>query len=633
MKKIIKGFLSLTTILFIFTGGFVSAQETLGAQEEVSLDESVDPADLNVESPGVLPDNPFYFLKNWSRSIMSFFTFDPLKKAELSFKFDSELLMEIKKMAEENKDSEAINNATERYQEQIENTRELAEKIKEKAESNNETEEFLDKFIQQEILHQRVLGKLQEQVPAESSEKIEEARNDHLERFKDVILKLEDKESLPDRLEENLEKLEGGSFKDFKSLELLNDLKEKLPEDLSEKIEEKKEVLLESLYQKLESLPPEEQEKFKEYIDQISGDKINHLNIISSLEGKELSGTLKMTVETIKERSIKSIEERVKETISGENLEEKIRETEELLEKAKLSILSQSTSKEEMPAAYRLINEAEEKIDFAKKALAENEPAKAFAELTASSALSRNASIIIVTRAGFEESVEGGSLTCTDRKAPVCGENGTTYLNICEAKKIGTNVVYRGECQPELGCRGEGERINKNPILGSINQVCCNGLEEIRIDSAYSVCKKPGTSFECRTDRDCPLSRCARVESKCVDGKCVIPQCIAPQACIQVISPATNPVDGVCKEFPTPCDVPAGWTKVHSCLDSELKMTPSLELKLEEFKERLGPILNLETESGSTVELRAEPTATDQQIIEMKKILDKDSVNSPSLSQ
>ena len=118
MKKTLKVFLSLVTILFVFTGGLVSAQETLDVQEEISLDENIEPEDLNVEDPGILPDNPFYFFKNWSRSIMSFFTFNPLKKAELSFKFDSELLMEIKKMAEENKDSEAIKDAAEKYQEQ-----------------------------------------------------------------------------------------------------------------------------------------------------------------------------------------------------------------------------------------------------------------------------------------------------------------------------------------------------------------------------------------------------------------------------------------------------------------------------------------------------------------------------------
>ncbi len=32
-------------------------------------------------------------------------------------------------------------------------------------------------------------------------------------------------------------------------------------------------------------------------------------------------------------------------------------------------------------------------------------------------------------------------------------------------------------------------------------------------------------------------------------------------ACIQVVTPAKDPQTGLCKQFPTPCDVPAGWVK------------------------------------------------------------------------
>ena len=57
----------------------------------------------------------------------------------------------------------------------------------------------------------------------------------------------------------------------------------------------------------------------------------------------------------------------------------------------------------------------------------------------------------------------------------------------------------------------------------------------------------------------------------------VQPQSILPPAseqervCIQVITPAKNPTTGECREFPTPCDVPSGWTKVTSC---EIGATP-----------------------------------------------------------
>lgn len=37
------------------------------------------------------------------------------------------------------------------------------------------------------------------------------------------------------------------------------------------------------------------------------------------------------------------------------------------------------------------------------------------------------------------------------------------------------------------------------------------------------------------------------------------------QVCIQVITPAKNLQTGECKDFPTPCDVPAGWEKIESC--------------------------------------------------------------------
>jgi hypothetical protein len=37
------------------------------------------------------------------------------------------------------------------------------------------------------------------------------------------------------------------------------------------------------------------------------------------------------------------------------------------------------------------------------------------------------------------------------------------------------------------------------------------------------------------------------------------------QTCVQVITPALNPQTGACQEFPTPCDVPSGWTRVDSC--------------------------------------------------------------------
>ncbi len=53
-----------------------------------------------------------------------------------------------------------------------------------------------------------------------------------------------------------------------------------------------------------------------------------------------------------------------------------------------------------------------------------------------------------------------------------------------------------------------------------------------------------------------------------------------PPVCIQVITPAQNPLTGECREFPTPCDVPPGWHKVDKC---SVNIVPPVQ-KVEEIK-------------------------------------------------
>ena len=47
---------------------------TQGIMQDVELDENVEASDLEVSEPTLLPDSPFYFLKNWGREIRVFFS-------------------------------------------------------------------------------------------------------------------------------------------------------------------------------------------------------------------------------------------------------------------------------------------------------------------------------------------------------------------------------------------------------------------------------------------------------------------------------------------------------------------------------------------------------------------------------
>ncbi|HDY72790.1 MAG TPA: hypothetical protein ENH90_01385 [bacterium] len=276
-------------------------EDTETVEQAINLDEDVQPADLEVYPPTILPDSPFYFLKNLGRGIRTFFTFNPLAKTELREKFANEKLMELKRMVEMNKSANAIRSAAQNYQEEVETVKKFAERIRTTAQENEQVETFLDKYIQQQALHNRVLRKLADQVPAEVLEKIQATRELHLEKFSEVMQKLEDKDKIAERLEKNLDLVKGSNFKYFINIGIVEALKEKLPEDIRVKIEEKQEEMLGKLHEKLEALPAEKLESFTPYIKQISGDKMKYLDIIGTLEGKKLSDKLRPIIEAARD--------------------------------------------------------------------------------------------------------------------------------------------------------------------------------------------------------------------------------------------------------------------------------------------------------------------------------------------
>jgi len=592
MTKLTKSLIiSLAILSLAFPVSFTLAQDeeeiiiSAEAQQEVDLDENIQPADLGVGQPTILPDSPFYFFKNLGRAVRTLFTFNPVKKAELKEQFTSEKLMELKRMVEENKNANAIRNAAQNYQGELQGLKTFTERIRTTAQENEEVGKFLDKYTQHNILHQRVLQKLETQVPDEVFEKIQQTREEHLARFGDVMIKLEDKDKIPERLEKNLEAIKGGDFKDFKNLEILDDLKEKLPEDIRDRIEERKDAILNNLREKLENLPEERRDILKEYIEKISGDKIKHLDILSALEGTELSDELKTVIQRVKEISVQRIESQYQNVITKEKVELTITQATDLLAKVKSLIVERNTTAEEIPEIFRLIEEAEKNLETAKTKFDQENYGRAYSLAVASSSLSRNAIRIMAIRAGFEEDESSqGLLICADIAFPVCAKDGRTYRNICEAKKAEAVVIYRGECKTNLVCAQEGEQVNRNPLLGPAERRCCEGLEEIRVSRTYSVCKQPGASFECKVDSDCPLPRClttTATASKCVEGKCIMPVCDEPRACIQVITPAKNYKTGECRNFPTPCDVPAGWERTAACkIPQLLEIQEQAQLKI-----------------------------------------------------
>jgi len=401
--KILNSLIISFCLLFAF--GIVLAQETENSTEAVALDENVTAADLGVQEPTILPDNPFYFFKNLGRTIQSAVTFNSVKKAELREKFANEKLIELKKLSEKTRDPEILKKATENFQQEVQNVKNAVDKIKEKAEGNNETEKFLDKFIQQQTLQLRILEKLETQVPTTTMERIREAREQHLEKFGEVMTKLENKENIQQRLEKNLEAVKGSEFKDFKNLEILKELEGKVPEAAKEALQKAQENALNRLQGDVKNMSSGEQTKFQDYVEKIGGVKERQMEILDSLK-TELQNSPQIIQKLLQIRD--NVVGQVKESTAAGNTNENVvcpqiaKPASTFCPNGRILIKKDDKG---CIAAFNCVVPAETSV------------------------------------------VPQNTQACVALWDPVCSKNGQTYSNSCFAKLAGAEIASEGACK------------------------------------------------------------------------------------------------------------------------------------------------------------------------------------------
>jgi len=374
------------------------------AEEDINLDENIEAGDLGVKDPKILPGSRLYFLKNWGRNIHSFFTFNKVKKVELKSRYANEKLIELKKLSKLEKGPEVIKRAVESYKREMSDIESISKKIKEKASENSDVSKFLDKFTEHQILHHKILQKLEGQVPEQAFKKIKEAREEHLVKFGEVMNRLVKKENISKKLEESLERIGGSKFKDFKNLEILKELEERVPDEAKEAIREVRENSLIRLKERVENWSLEDQERFQDYTEKISGEKEKQLEIL-------------------------------------ENLKSELREKSDIinrLDNARSRIIRK------LPTEIRAVECPKitpPTIDFCKEGRIipkRNEKGC----LTNFECITPTDIIKPIIRERERE--------CITLWDPVCGEDGKTYSNACFVKVAGIEIAYKGVCKRKL---------------------------------------------------------------------------------------------------------------------------------------------------------------------------------------
>lgn len=426
----------------IFIGRDILAQDQ-EINQQIKEEFEISPNDLEISQPRLLPDSPFYFLKNWWQKIRLGLTFDPKKEARLRERFANEKLLELEGVIKKTNNVALIIRAKRNYEKELEGLEKISQNL-EKEKNNPEVKSFLDKLIRHQLLHQKLLERLQEQVPPQAFEEIKNAREKHLEKFANVMLRLETKERLAERLEKAIENMKGGDFKEIKALEILKNLEEKVQnQEAKEAIQRARERILNRLQERVETMPERKKEILKDFIKELPGNKEEHLEILEDLkerlkDNEEIQNQLNQGREKILEKLSEKLE---KKNCPKWNLP-----SPDFCSEGRIII-----KKDENGCPLPPICVIPEKV--------EKKP-----------------------RAGF----------CIEVWDPVCGEDGKTYSNACFAEMAGVKIAYKGVCTDKIQeCAKEGERVNRNPLIGPTDRVCCPGLIEKRVSRSYSICERP----------------------------------------------------------------------------------------------------------------------------------------------
>lgn len=382
--------------------------------------------ELNVPEPSLLPDNPFYFLKDVGREVQMFFTFNPLKKAELRMEFVNQKLAEANKMAENNPSNESgINKALENYKKETEKLNTYASTLN-KNNASNET--LLNKIVANNLLHQTILTSIQNKI--QNKEKAGEIKDSSLQNLTNASFNVANSEKVKEKIQEKIQTQE---INESEKVEILKKMEEKVNS------EEQKKVIL-------------------QIEENLINQNINNQNLSEEEKQKILSLAEEFTKNTTYKKMLL------------ENFARKvITENQSIFNQ--LDGISEEDIQKLNDLAQNILSEDEINID---------EALKKFSALEVSP---ESKTVIDNVLGQLINKINKDNIECVEVLNPVCGVDGKTYDSACEVKKEGIEIDYNGECG---ACVKENEKIIQDKQACCENLVFC----PISSSSNTGICKK-----------------------------------------------------------------------------------------------------------------------------------------------
>jgi len=311
-----KKYFILSLLSVALVGGSVFAQTEDVAVTAVNA-ETVTNADLGIPNPGLLPTNPFYFLKEFGRAVRRAVTFDSVKKAELELNITNEKVAELKQVEENQpQNTEAIQNAIQNYQD---NQTRLIQKFENLTEtsSNPNIEKLLQNFADKAVKHAKVFDELQNKF--ENQNQISGEINQVREMASNVVAAASAKDE-PAKFAAKVERVltteKGSELKNVRSIEILDNFIKNASDEVKVSLEKVRDDVSSRLQTDIKNaIRTQGAETVKQAIMNLPGNAVRRAVILKELEqkaGGAVFGVLQSAVTTMN-----------KEIISGENIMEK----------------------------------------------------------------------------------------------------------------------------------------------------------------------------------------------------------------------------------------------------------------------------------------------------------------------
>ncbi len=231
MKKII---IVLSLFVFCFSGQIHAQTATNSVAitpESIQKAESISASDLGVSDPGILPTNPFYFLKELKRKVQLALTFDPVSKAKLELGIVNEKAAEAKKIQETTPNNNlAIIKGVENFktaQEELKNTLESLNI----ASSTPDIGNLVGLVANNVVLHEKVLDEIA--LGAGDNKDVQAAVSSAKKQIDEsaVIVAKENPIGFAANLDTALMDSKGSDLKHLRSLEIINSIEAHAPEE------------------------------------------------------------------------------------------------------------------------------------------------------------------------------------------------------------------------------------------------------------------------------------------------------------------------------------------------------------------------------------------------------------------